>query len=179
MNGKLHFEVDLPVKVVAPDFQLQPEPQWRRSYSHMRPPVGMLSEEFKDWMESKHLHPRKWASPLLFYAHPGSATVVHTDVGHRNIWAMNVVLGEGQVDVHWHSVEGEGEHLDADLNYKRYPDESPIIESTVVTNNKVTVSRIGVPHSSRNTGDKGVWLLSLRVAPEDLGWIYLKGRLQS
>jgi hypothetical protein len=179
MNGKLHFELDLPVPVVSPDYELSMEPQWKKSYTHMRPPPAMLSKEFLDWLESKHLHPRKWASPLLFYAHPGAATVVHTDVGNPNLWAMNVVLGTGQVDVHWHSVEGEGEHLDADLDYRRYSDDSPIIESTVVTADKLTVSRISVPHSSRNNGSTGTWLLSLRVAPTDLAWPLLKGRMLS
>lgn len=176
MTGQYHFQIDLPMQVLAPEYDLPTVPEARASYSHLRQPQNMLSKEFVDWLESKYLHPRKWMSPLLFYAHPGSRTAVHVDVGCRNIWAMNFIIGEGEVDVNWHSVEGQGEHLDADLNYKRYADDSPILETTVVTNDKVTVSRIGVPHSSRNNGH-GAWLMSLRVAPEDLAWMYLKGRM--
>jgi hypothetical protein len=178
MAGNLYFKVNVPVNVVRPEFEFPDVPAWSQWYSHMRPPaVSVLSNEFCAWLESKSMRPRDWASTLLFYAHTNSRTSVHVDVGCWNIWAMNIVLGAGQVDMHWHLPADSGAvGSGSDLNYIKYPETSPIVESTVLDAAEATVSRIGVPHSSVNTGI-GAWVLSLRMAPDDMEWSTLKGCL--
>lgn len=175
MPNQFHFQVDLPVRILRADYQLPEVPAWTPTYSHVRADRSILSEEFKDFLEKYRLHPRVYAAPLLFYAHRDSRTSVHLDVGHPNIWAINCLLGPGQVDIKWHNPIGAGLHKDADLNYIRYDDQSPVVESVKCDEHRLVVSRIGVPHSSVNTGE-GCWLLSLRLAPENLNWHLLKGR---
>lgn len=175
MPGQFHFEVDVPVPIVASDFVLPPVPEWSPSYSHVRVSDTILDPQFRVWLERKRLHPKVWASVLLFYAHTGSRTSVHVDVGHANLWAINYVIGPADVSIQWHAPTDAGQHLDADLNYQRYADDSPVVEHVIADSSKLVVSRIGVPHSSVNNGP-GCWLMSLRMTPENLNWSLLKGR---
>lgn len=170
MTGNHYFDIDIPVEIVRQGYEFPPVPAWTPRYSHYRVPAAMLSDEFIQWMESRHLVPRVWSSLILFYAHSGSGTVVHRDLGVVNLWAMNLVLGQGNVGMTWHKPHESGEVRREDLQYVVYPQDSPVLEQTTL---KHTVCRISAPHASFNTGP-GTWLLSLRTIPVNMDWHKLK-----
>jgi hypothetical protein len=160
-----HFQVDVPVPILASDYHLPVPPEASDRYSYLRVGAEILSPEFLDWLESKGMYPREHLGGILFYAHTGSRTVVHTDDGQQNAWALNCAFGD-TVQMRWHKVVQAVESKDIDLRYTVYAEDSPVVETAVI---KTTVCRINVPHSSLNEGP-GCWLLSLRMAPRDLSW---------
>jgi hypothetical protein len=160
-----HFQVDVPVPILALDYRLPAVPETTRHYAYLRVGAEILSVEMLDWLESKKLMPREELGGILFYAHTGSGTTVHTDDGQPNAWALNCAFGD-TVQMHWHKVNEATDTRDTDLRYTVYPEDSQVIETATI---KTTVCRISVPHSSTNEGP-GCWMLSLRMAPRDLPW---------
>lgn len=171
MTGNHFFDVSIPVPVLAAGYELPPAPEWQRHYWHCRPEPEMFSEAFLDWLESKGMKPRTWISPILFYAFQNGCTSVHKDIGNENLWAMNIILGQGAVEMKWHAPNVIGDKREVDLQYFTYPAESRIVEQTMLTG--ATVCKISTPHSSINYGP-GVWVLSLRMAPVNHRFNFLK-----
>jgi hypothetical protein len=160
-----HNHIDIPVRILRGEVP-PPPTEAVRFYDYERVGRDFVSDDFLDWLESKGFYPRAWSNLILFYAHPHAKTVVHTDNGPPNIWALNCLLTPGDIEIRWHTALG-GTAQTEDLRYVRFDDSSPIIESTKMTN---TLCRIGVPHSSINNTDQGAWFLSYRCMPTNLPW---------
>lgn len=166
-----YFNVNIPVPVVAAGYQLpSTEDTSATDFTYHRVGKDILSPEFVAWLATKGFAPREQVGSLLFYAPRGARTSVHVDAGTVHQWALNVALGEA-VQVFWHAPLTEGEQKSNDLNYTKYPADSPVVEETTI--GLPTVCRIGVPHSSYSP-DADTWLLSIRLTPERLGFPFVQ-----
>ena len=161
MNAPLYKHVQIPVEKKIKT--LPPIPPNNEIYTHIRLSKDDVTDEMLDWLESVGFKPRTWCNPILFYAHAGGRTSVHTDGGGPQIWALNCALDpNAKIEVRWHDTsQSDSVSNSDDLRYNKYDDSSPIIERTMIQN---TACHIAVPHSSVNFGD-GCWLLSLRIYP--------------
>lgn len=163
--------VSVPTKILRDDFVFpdpgKPSPLFFRTRIHKED----FHVDFINWLAGKKLRPDLFFAALIFHAFENSTTMVHTDFGGKNIWALNCqITPNTDIKITWHDTEDILHSIRGDLNLDVHPSDSPVITSTSLSN---TLTSISTPHCASSINSTG-WFVSVRVFPYYASWDLLE-----